>query len=131
MLLGLICPTSGTAVVAEHRPGDPAGLAQIGSLVESPAFYPHLSGRENLPVVATYAGVPQSRVDPALAEVATGSWQAQVRHLVDLESLLHAHQAADRLKEPEERIAGVSHDCAGESSAGAASVSSVGAVRSS
>lgn len=64
MLLGLICPTSGTAVVAEHRPGDPAGLAQIGSLVESPAFYRHLSGRENLPVVATYAGVPQSRVDP-------------------------------------------------------------------
>jgi ABC-2 type transport system ATP-binding protein len=69
MLLGLIRPTSGTAVVAEHRPGDPAGLAQIGSLVESPAFYPYLSGRENLRVIATYAGVPQSRVDPALEEV--------------------------------------------------------------
>ena len=69
MLLGLIRPTSGTAVVAEHRPGDPAGLAQIGSLVESPAFYPYLSGRENLRVIATYAGVPHSRVDPALEEV--------------------------------------------------------------
>jgi ABC-2 type transport system ATP-binding protein len=69
MLLGLIRPTSGTVVVAEHRPGDPAGLAQIGSLVESPAFYPYLSGRENLRVIATYAGVPQSRVDPALEEV--------------------------------------------------------------
>jgi ABC-type multidrug transport system ATPase subunit len=69
MLLGLIRPTSGTAVVAGRRPGDPAGLAKIGSLVESPAFYPYLSGRENLKVIATYAGVPHSKVDPALEEV--------------------------------------------------------------
>jgi ABC-2 type transport system ATP-binding protein len=69
MLLGLIRPTSGTAVVAEHRPGDPAGLAQIGSFVEAPAFYPYLSGRENLKIIATYAGVPHSRVDPRLEEV--------------------------------------------------------------
>ena len=69
MLLGLIRPTSGTAVVAEHRPGDPRGLARIGSLVEAPAFYPYLSGRENLRIIATYAGVPHSRVDPALEEV--------------------------------------------------------------
>src|SRR3979411_1454055 len=69
MLLGLIRPTSGTAVVAEHRPGDPRGLARIGSLVEAPAFYPYLSGRENLKVIATYAGVLHSKVDPALEEV--------------------------------------------------------------
>src|ERR1700716_1159575 len=69
MLLGLIRPTSGTAVVAEHRPGDPAGLAQIGSLVEAPAFYPYLSGRENLKIIATYAGAPHSRVDPSLEDV--------------------------------------------------------------
>jgi ABC-2 type transport system ATP-binding protein len=69
MLLGLIRPTSGTAVVAEHRPGDPAGLARIGSLIEAPAFYPYLSARENLKVIATYAGVPHSRVDPTLDEV--------------------------------------------------------------
>jgi ABC-type multidrug transport system ATPase subunit len=69
MLLGLIRPTSGTAVVAGRRPGDPAGLAKIGSLVESPAFYPYLSGRENLKVIATYAGVPHSKVDAALEEV--------------------------------------------------------------
>ena len=69
MLLGLIRPTSGTAVVAGRRPGDPAGLAKIGSLVEAPAFYPYLSGRENLRVIATYAGVPHSKVDPALEEV--------------------------------------------------------------
>jgi len=69
MLLGLIRPTSGSAQVVGHRPGDPAGLARIGSLVESPAFYPYLSGRENLKVVADYAGVPHLRIDAALDEV--------------------------------------------------------------
>jgi ABC-2 type transport system ATP-binding protein len=69
MLLGLIRPTSGWATVAGHRPGDPDGLARIGALVESPAFYPYLSGRENLKVMADYAGVPYSRIDPALHEV--------------------------------------------------------------
>src|ERR1700737_2304850 len=63
MLLGLIKPTSGTAIVAEHSPGDPEGLRRIGSLVESPAFYPYLSGRENLKIVSDYAGIPHTRVD--------------------------------------------------------------------
>jgi ABC-2 type transport system ATP-binding protein len=69
MLLGLIRPTSGSAIVAEHRPGDPEGLRRIGSLIESPAFYPYLSGRENLKVIADYAGVPHLRVNAALEEV--------------------------------------------------------------
>src|SRR3984893_4714397 len=61
MLLGLIRPTSGSAVVADHRPGDPEGLRRIGSLVESPAFYPYLSTREHLNIVSGYAGVPHPR----------------------------------------------------------------------
>jgi ABC-2 type transport system ATP-binding protein len=69
MLLGLIRPSSGSAEVVGERPGDPAGLARIGSLVESPAFYPYLSGRENLKVVADYAGLPHVRVDAVLDEV--------------------------------------------------------------
>jgi ABC-2 type transport system ATP-binding protein len=69
MLLGLIRPTSGSATVAQHQPGDPRGLRQIGSLVESPAFWPYLSGRENLKIVSDYAGVPHTRVDAALEEV--------------------------------------------------------------
>src|SRR5919109_4079757 len=66
MLVGLIRPTSGTATVAGRAPGDPAGLARIGSLIESPGFYPYLSGRENLRVVADLASVPQKRVDEVL-----------------------------------------------------------------
>jgi len=66
MLMGLIRPTSGTATVAGHAPGDPAGLAKIGALVEAPGFYPYLSGRENLRVIADYAGVDQKRVAEVL-----------------------------------------------------------------
>ncbi|TME07359.1 MAG: ABC transporter ATP-binding protein [Chloroflexi bacterium] len=66
MLLGLIRPTAGTATVAGHHPGEPVGLAQIGSLIESPGFYPYLSGRENLRVVADLASVKQKRVDEVL-----------------------------------------------------------------
>jgi ABC-type multidrug transport system ATPase subunit len=69
MLLGLIRPTSGSATVADRQPGDPRGLRQIGSLVESPAFWPYLSGRENLKIVSDYAGLPHTRVDAALEEV--------------------------------------------------------------
>ena len=66
MLVGLIRPTSGAATVAGHPPGDPAGLARIGSLIESPGFYPYLSGRENLRVVADMASVSQKRVEEVL-----------------------------------------------------------------
>jgi ABC-type multidrug transport system ATPase subunit len=66
MLVGLIRPTSGTAVVAGHTPGDPAGLKRIGSLIESPGFYPYLSGRENLRVVADLGSVDHKRVDEVL-----------------------------------------------------------------
>src|SRR5256885_9670314 len=66
MLVGLIRPTSGMATVAGHAPGDPAGLAKIGSLVEAPGFYPYLSGRENLKVVADFAGIGHKRVPEVL-----------------------------------------------------------------
>ena len=73
MLVGLIRPTSGAATVAGHAPGDPAGLARIGSLIESPGFYPYLSGRENLRVVADLASVKQKRVDEVLEIVELAS----------------------------------------------------------
>jgi ABC-2 type transport system ATP-binding protein len=73
MLVGLIRPTSGTATVAGHAPGDPAGLAKIGCLIESPGFYPYLSGRENLRVVAELAGADRKRVEQVLDIVELGT----------------------------------------------------------
>jgi ABC-2 type transport system ATP-binding protein len=69
MLLGLIRPTSGGALVLGAAPGSPEGLARIGALVETPAFYPFLSGRDNLLLLARHAGVPETRIDRVLDEV--------------------------------------------------------------
>jgi ABC-type multidrug transport system ATPase subunit len=69
MLLGLVRPSSGSALVLGAAPGSPEGLARIGALIETPSFYPFLSGRDNLRVLARHAGVPETRIEPALAEV--------------------------------------------------------------
>ncbi|WP_329182906.1 ABC transporter ATP-binding protein [Actinacidiphila glaucinigra] len=69
MLVGLVRPTSGTASVLGHPAGSSAGLRGVGALIESPALYPHLSGRDNLRVLARYAALPPGRVDDVLEEV--------------------------------------------------------------
>lgn len=69
MLAGLIRPTSGTATVRGRTPGDPAVLRRIGVLIEGPGFYPYLSGRDNLRVLARYRGHDGAAVEAALARV--------------------------------------------------------------
>ncbi len=66
ILVGLMRPTGGSAVVVGTAPGH--RLAQVGSLVEAPAFYPYLSARDNLKALAQYAGVSGSRIETVLAE---------------------------------------------------------------
>jgi ABC-2 type transport system ATP-binding protein len=65
MLLGLIRPTSGSLRLLGRPPG-PEHLGQVGALIEGPAFYPYLSGRTNLRVLADHAGVARSRVGEVL-----------------------------------------------------------------
>ncbi|MFD8244479.1 ABC transporter ATP-binding protein [Nocardia sp. NPDC059691] len=69
MLAGLIRPSEGTATVAGHRPGDPAVVRRIGVLIEGPGFYPYLSGRDNLRVLAEYRGLGRPEVEDALERV--------------------------------------------------------------
>jgi ABC-type multidrug transport system ATPase subunit len=69
MLLGLVRPSSGAALVLGAEPGSPEALARTGALIETPTFYPFLSGRDNLRVLARHAGVPESHIEPALEEV--------------------------------------------------------------
>lgn len=69
MLLGLIRPTSGDVTVLGRRPGDAGVLARVGSMIEGPAFYPFLSGRANLEVVARYAGTGSATIAEALKTV--------------------------------------------------------------
>ncbi len=71
MLMGLIHPTGGTArLFGRQVPRERMQvMRRVGSLVESPSFYAHLTGRENLRVLATLLGVPESRIDEVLAIV--------------------------------------------------------------
>lgn len=52
LLLGLIKPDSGEAWVLGSRVPCPERLPEIGAMVEEPAFYPWLSGRRNLQIIA-------------------------------------------------------------------------------
>jgi ABC-type multidrug transport system ATPase subunit len=69
MLLGLVRPTSGVASVLGSSPGSSEALANIGALIEAPGFYPFLSGRDNLRVMAGHARVKPERVEEVLEEV--------------------------------------------------------------
>jgi ABC-2 type transport system ATP-binding protein len=66
ILTGLIAPTSGSVEVLGGAPGQARVLARTGSMIESPAFYPYLSGLDNLRLLAEYAEVPRARVREVL-----------------------------------------------------------------
>jgi ABC-2 type transport system ATP-binding protein len=72
LLAGLTQPDAGTVRLAGRplAPQRAAALARVGAIIEEPRFHHHLTGRENLRVVAAVRG-PQSRrqLEPALARV--------------------------------------------------------------
>jgi ABC-2 type transport system ATP-binding protein len=70
MLLGLITPNAGTAEVLGQPISRPAAyLHQVGAMIDGPAFYPTLSARANLEVLATLGGHPKTRIDQLLEQV--------------------------------------------------------------
>ena len=67
MLLGLVKPSAGNARILEHSSAEPeAYLPFVGAMIEGPAFYPALSGRENLRVLARLGDFPYERVEELL-----------------------------------------------------------------
>lgn len=69
VITGLITPTAGTVRVQDVS-GSRA--ATVGSLIESPAFFPGMSGRENLRLLADYWGIERAAADHALDGVGLG-----------------------------------------------------------
>lgn len=72
MVLGLIRPTAGHVHLFGERlrGNEPHLLRRIGAIIESPAFYPYLSGRDNLKAIAMAAGgVPDSHIESLLRQV--------------------------------------------------------------
>jgi len=67
MLLGLVRPTDGTGRVLGHDLGDPtAYLHRVGALIEGPAFFPGLSGRQSLEHLALLGGHDPARIPGVL-----------------------------------------------------------------
>jgi ABC-2 type transport system ATP-binding protein len=70
MLLGLISPSAGTAEVLGQPISRPSAyLHRVGAMIEGPAFYPTLSARANLEVLATLGGHPRARINQLLEQV--------------------------------------------------------------
>ncbi|MGZ3615650.1 MAG: ABC transporter ATP-binding protein [Ktedonobacteraceae bacterium] len=65
MLLGLIRPTAGRAIIfgmdTAHQ--KPLILPRIGAIVETPVFYPYLSAADNLRVIGAASGMVSSKVN--------------------------------------------------------------------
>jgi ABC-2 type transport system ATP-binding protein len=74
MLLGLVTPTAGSGTVLGTSLDDPASyLGRVGALIETPAFWPGLTGVQNLRALATLGGHDPRRIPEVLDLVALGS----------------------------------------------------------
>jgi ABC-2 type transport system ATP-binding protein len=69
MILGLARPTAGTITVSGKEVNSRNRLSilkDVGSLIESPSYYGHLTGGENLRIISTLKGVPDKDIDRVL-----------------------------------------------------------------
>ena len=69
MLLGLARPTSGTISMLGQEMNTKNRLSvlkNVGSLIESPSYYGHLTGEENLRIFQTLRDVPSNRITEVL-----------------------------------------------------------------
>ena len=75
MLLSLVQPTAGRVLIG----GEPMTrrtrrrhLARIGSLIESPPGYGHLTGAQNMRIIQRLLGIPDQHVERAVSTVRLG-----------------------------------------------------------
>lgn len=69
MILGLVRPTAGRVTILGKPMEEKNRLAilkQTGSLIESPSYYGHLTGRENLKIIARLKNAPEKQIDEVL-----------------------------------------------------------------
>ena len=72
MLLGLVHPSAGSVHLLGHELTPRTRLTilrEVGSLIESPSYYGHLTARENLEIVRRLRGLPAEEIDEALRTV--------------------------------------------------------------
>lgn len=103
MLLGIISPSGGS-----FRLFDQEGSAElhatrrrIGATLETPNFYPYLSGRDNLRIAARIKGVEESRIGEALDTVGLADRQKDAFGKYSLGMKQRLALAATMLGDPE------------------------------
>jgi ABC-2 type transport system ATP-binding protein len=70
MLLGLVSPTAGSALIGGRRYADLRAPRQaVGAVLEATGFHPGRTGRDHLRVLAEASGIPAARVAAALGRV--------------------------------------------------------------
>lgn len=102
-LLGLVRPTSGRASLLGARSQHELGsvIRRVGSIVETPVFFPAFSGRRNLELLGRIDGIGRQSVDAVLERVGLAE---RARHAVKTYSLGMRQRlgiAAALLRDPE------------------------------
>ncbi|MBK8869404.1 MAG: ATP-binding cassette domain-containing protein [Dermatophilaceae bacterium] len=109
MLLGLVRPTSGVALIGDHQYQDlPNPMRVVGSALEATNFHPGRSGRDHLRVLADASDTPLRRVDellelvgiPAAAKQRAGGYSMGMRQRLGLAAALLGDPAVVILDEP-------------------------------
>lgn len=77
MLLGLIKPTQGTIYLFNQDLGQHRMeiLRKVGSIVENPSYYEHLTANENLEITRKILKLPPKEIDKALDIVKLSRWK--------------------------------------------------------
>ena len=83
MILGLISPSAGKVRIFghDHRKEFRQAIRHVGAMVEGPAFYPYLTGRQNLKIYGRLSGgVNDARIQECMEMVGMGRWgEAKVK----------------------------------------------------
>jgi len=101
MITGLIRPTSGSISVLGAPAGSSNALRGVGAMIEEPAFYPYLSGRDNLRVMALHASIPATRITEVLEQVELASRGGDAYRTYSMGMKQRLALAAALLKDPE------------------------------
>ncbi len=101
MIAGLVRPSNGSISVLGSPAGTPSSVRRLGAMIEEPSFYPYLSGRDNLRVMARYASIPESRIGPLLEQVDLASRATDAFRTYSMGMKQRLALASALLKDPE------------------------------